>query len=166
MKCCNNSEHIRFENLLKEGCEYKSKKKKINIRLSNKHLQNKWNSARFCCQKILAPDPIKCVAKYWLSQRSRTWCTTWWPHPTESAAYQCTGRPPQISPTRLGKKKKTLFAMAPLNNMHKGHCWWQQLVRPLSCLSRQISHLTRLPRLIRLNWPPHPTRLTELLKHF
>ena len=41
MKCCNNSEHIRFENLLKEGCEYKSKKKKINIRLSNKHLQNK-----------------------------------------------------------------------------------------------------------------------------
>ena len=149
MKCCNNSEHIRFENLLKEGCEYKSKKKKINIRLSNKHLQNKWNSARFCCQKILAPDPIKCVAKYWLSQRRRTWCTTWWPHPTESAAYQCTGRPPQISPTRLGKKKKTLFTMAPLNNMHKGHCWWQQLARPLSCLSRQISHLTRLPRLIR-----------------
>ena len=29
MKCCNNSEHIRFENLLKEGCEYKSKKKKL-----------------------------------------------------------------------------------------------------------------------------------------
>ena len=29
MKCCNNSEHIRFENLLKEGCEYKSKKKKF-----------------------------------------------------------------------------------------------------------------------------------------
>ena len=71
MKCWNNSEHMRFENLLKDGCEYKSKKKKINIRLSNKHLQNKWNSARFCCQKILAPDPIKCVAKYWLSQRSR-----------------------------------------------------------------------------------------------
>ena len=135
----------------------------MNIRLSNKHLQNKWNSARFCCQKILAPDPIKCVAKYWLSQRSRTWCTRWWPHPTESAAYQCTGRPPQISPTRLGKKK-TLFTMAPLNNMHKGHCWWQQLVRPLSCLSRQIGHLTRLPRLIRPNWPPHPTWLTELLK--
>ena len=106
MKCCNNSEHIRFENLLKEGCEYKSKKKKINIRLSNKHLQNKWNSARFCCQKILAPDPIKCVAKYWLSQRRRTWCTTWWPHPTKSAACQRTGRPPQVNPTRLKKKKK------------------------------------------------------------
>ena len=40
MKCCNNSEHIRFENLLKDGCEYKSKKK-INIRLSKKHLQNR-----------------------------------------------------------------------------------------------------------------------------
>ena len=40
MTCCNNSEQIRFENLLKEGCEYKSEKK-INIRHSNKHLQNK-----------------------------------------------------------------------------------------------------------------------------
>ena len=109
MKCCNNSEHIRFENLLKEGCEYKSKKKKINIRLSNKHLQNKWNSARFCCQKILAPDPIKCVAKYRLSQRRRTWCTTWWPHPTESAAYQCTGATTTNQPNRTGKKKKLSF---------------------------------------------------------
>ena len=49
-------------------------------------------------------------------------------------------------PNQTGKKK---FSMAPLNNMHKGHCWWQRLARPLSCLSRQISHLTRLPRLIR-----------------
>ena len=29
MKCCNNSEHIRFENLLKEGCEYNSEKKRL-----------------------------------------------------------------------------------------------------------------------------------------
>ena len=49
-------------------------------------------------------------------------------------------------PNQTGKKK---FSMAPLNNMHKGHCWWQRLARPLSCLSRQISHLTRVPRLIR-----------------
>ena len=161
MKCCNNSEQVQFENLVKEGCEYKSGGK-------NRHLQNKLNSARFSFQKILAPDPIKCVAKYWLSQRRRTWCTTWLPHPTESAACQCTGRPLQINQPDWKKKQKknTLLRMAPLNNMHKGHCWWQQLARPLSCLSRQISHLTRLPRLIRPNWPPHPTRLTELLKHF
>ena len=119
MTCCNNSEQIRFENLLKEGCEYKSEKK-INIRHSNKHLQNKWNSARFRFQKILGPEPIKYVAKYWLSQRRRTWCTTWWPHPTESAACQCTGRPPQINPTRL--KEKTRCMMVPLNHMHRGHC--------------------------------------------
>ena len=40
MTCCNNSEQIRFGNLLKEGCEYKSEKKNY-IRHSNKHLQNK-----------------------------------------------------------------------------------------------------------------------------
>ena len=28
-KCCNNSEQVRFENLLKEGCGYKSGKKLI-----------------------------------------------------------------------------------------------------------------------------------------
>ena len=56
MKCCNNSEQVQFENLVKEGCEYKSGGK-------NRHL-HKLNSARFSFQKILAPDPIKCVAKY------------------------------------------------------------------------------------------------------
>ena len=60
MTCCNNSEQIRFENLLKEGGEYKTEKKKINIRHSNKHFQNIWNSARFCFQKILAPDYQMC----------------------------------------------------------------------------------------------------------
>ena len=60
MTCCNNSEQIRFENLLKEGCEYKTEKKKINIRHSNKHFKNIWNSARFCFQKILAPDYQMC----------------------------------------------------------------------------------------------------------
>ena len=29
MTCCDNSEQIRFENLLKEGCEYKTEKKKL-----------------------------------------------------------------------------------------------------------------------------------------
>ena len=36
-------------------------------------------------------------------EEGRTWYTTWWPHPTESAVCQCTGRPPQINPT---EKKK------------------------------------------------------------
>ena len=76
MTCCNNSEQIRFENLLKEGCEYKSEKK-INIRHSNKHLQNKWNSARFRFQKILAPDSIKCVSNNdFPREEGRTWYTT------------------------------------------------------------------------------------------
>ena len=37
MTCCNTSEKIRFENLLKEGREYKFEKKN-NLRHSNKHL--------------------------------------------------------------------------------------------------------------------------------
>ena len=51
---------------------------------------------------------------------------TWWPHPTESAACQCTGRPLQINPTGW---KKTLFTMAPLNHMHKGHCSYLTILK-------------------------------------
>ena len=135
MTCCINSEQISLGNLSKEGRECKSEKK-INVRHSNKHLQNKWNSARFRFQKILGPGPIKYVAKYWLSQRRRTWCTTWWPHPTESAACQCTGRPPQINPTR--PKKKTLFTLAPLNYMHKGHCSYFTILKMAAASSTII----------------------------
>ena len=123
----------------------------------------------FVLQKILGPEPIKYVAKYWLSQRRRTWCTTWWPHPTESAAYQCTGRPPQINPTRL--KKNTIHdgtsqshGQGSLLLLHHSKGGSSKLdhhkhrLQPLSCLSRLIGHLTRLPRLTRPNRPPRPTQ--------
>ena len=128
MTCCINSEQISLGNLSKEGRECKSEKK-INVRHSNKHLQNKWNSARFRFQKILAPNSIKCVAKYWLSQRGRSdlihnmvitsnriscmsmyWATT-------------------TNQSNQTEKKKALFTLAPLNHMHKGHCSYLTILK-------------------------------------
>ena len=125
MTCCNNSEQIRFENLLKEGCEYKSEKKN-NIRHSNKHLQNKWNSARFRFQKILAPDSIKCVCSDHIQQNQL--------HVNVLGDHH-----KSTQPDRKKKHYSRWLLSITCTRVTVPTSRSKQLVRPLSCLSRQIS---------------------------
>ena len=67
----------------------------------------------------------------------------WWPHPTKSAADQRTGRPPQVNPTRL-KKKKKVFTMAPLNHMHEGHCSYFTILKMAAVSSTIILDPSRI----------------------
>ena len=122
MKCCNNSEHIRFENLLKEGCEYKSKKKKL---ISDFQINT--------C-KINEIQLGFVVRRFQRQTLSNVWPNIDFPREEGlDAQHGDHIQQNQLHINALGdhhksaqpdweKKKKTLFAMAPLNNMHKGHC--------------------------------------------
>ena len=109
MKCCNNSEHIRFENLLKEGCEYKSKKKKL-----ISHFQ-----INTC--KINEIQLGFVVRRFQRQTLSNVWPSIDFPREEGLDAhrgYQIQ----QIYDKSAQPDWKKKFSMAPLNNMHKGHC--------------------------------------------
>ena len=146
MKCCNNSEHIRFENLLKEGCEYKSKKKKL---ISDFQINT--------C-KINEIQLGFVVRRFQRQTLSNVWPNIDFPSEEGLDAQQHGDhiQQNQLNINALGDHHKSgSLLMTAVSST---------IILPLSILS--IIHLTRLPRLIRPNWPPHPTRLTELLKHF